>query len=282
VLVLAAGSLEASLSPSLGRSASAVPVRQVTLGLEPFERILRGHSHNDFEQLRPLEYALALGFHSVEADVWWHDGDVLVSHMGLRWYGSLEQLYLEPLEERIRRSGSVLGDGLPFQLWIDLKSSDPSLGLALHALLTRHRRLFARHGTFPPISVILTGDDVAKRAVVRDFPDPGICRDEERFDALIPSTESAPCWYSLPWGETFAWTGTGPMPVTQRQRLQTLVDQAHLLGRRVRFWATPESERLWQELLDAGVDLISTDELGRLRHFLAGYSASQLAQRRHP
>jgi len=127
-------------------------------------------------------------------------------------------------------------------------------------MLTGHR-LFARHGTFRAIAVILTGDDVAKRAFVRDFPDPGICRDEERFDASTPSSDSAPCWSSLPWGEIFAWTGAGPMPGSQRQRLQTLVYQAHLLGRR---------------------DLISTDELGRLRHFLAGNSASQLAQRRHP
>jgi hypothetical protein len=244
--------------------------------------VLRGHSHNDFEQLRPLEDALALGFHSVEADVWWHEGGVMVSHMGLRWYGSLEDLYLEPLEKRVRRWRSVLGDDLPFQLWIDLKTADPSLGLALHALLAGHPLLFARHGASRPISVILTGDDAAKRAFVREFPAPGICRDEERFDPSTPSTESTACWYSLPWGETFAWTGVGPMPPSQRQRLQTLVDQAHRLGRRVRFWATPESERVWQELFDAGVDLINTDELGRLRRFLAENSPGQLAQGRHP
>jgi hypothetical protein len=38
------------------------------------------HAHNDYEHARPLDDALALGFPSVEADVWLRDGAIAVSH----------------------------------------------------------------------------------------------------------------------------------------------------------------------------------------------------------
>ncbi|MEL7336656.1 MAG: hypothetical protein AAFN70_10695 [Planctomycetota bacterium] len=44
--------------------------------------------------------------------------------------------------------------------------------------------------------------------------------------------------------------------------------RAHKAGRTVRFWATPESETLWQLLVDSGVDHINTDQLERLQRFL--------------
>jgi hypothetical protein len=36
----------------------------------------------------------------------------------------------------------------------------------------------------------------------------------------------------------------------------------------VRFWGTPENRTVWQELRDAGVDLINTDKLAELQEFL--------------
>jgi glycerophosphoryl diester phosphodiesterase len=49
--------------------------------------------------------------------------------------------------------------------------------------------------------------------------------------------------------------------------LRELVSQAHAKGRRVRFWATPENPKLWNELRAAQVDLIGTDNLGKLADF---------------
>ena len=39
-------------------------------------------------------------------------------------------------------------------------------------------------------------------------------------------------------------------------------------GRKVRFWATPETEAMWKELLAAEVDFINTDKLKELEKFL--------------
>ncbi len=70
------------------------------------------------------------------------------------------------------------------------------------------------------------------------------------------------------WTSHFRWRGEGPMPEAERQKLDQIVYQAHYAGRRVRFWATPESPALWQELYTAGVDHINTDHLVQLRDFL--------------
>ena len=59
------------------------------------------------------------------------------------------------------------------------------------------------------------------------------------------------------------------MPSDEKLKLKKIVGQAHGKGRRVRFWATPESKAIWQELYDADVDLINTDRLEELQKFLA-------------
>jgi hypothetical protein len=47
-----------------------------------------------------------------------------------------------------------------------------------------------------------------------------------------------------------------------------LVAQTRAQGRRLRFWATPDTPEVWQVLREEGVDLIGTDHLVGLRDFL--------------
>jgi hypothetical protein len=76
------------------------------------------------------------------------------------------------------------------------------------------------------------------------------------------------------WGKMFSWKGRGPMPEAQRERLRSYVGKAHKNGQMIRFWATPddpgvEREALWTELVEAGADLINTDDLSGLRIFFS-------------
>ena len=70
------------------------------------------------------------------------------------------------------------------------------------------------------------------------------------------------------WTNHFRYRGVGVMPNAEREKLQSIVARAHDKGRRIRFWATPESPELWLELRAAGVDLIGTDDLEKLSAFL--------------
>jgi len=75
-------------------------------------------------------------------------------------------------------------------------------------------------------------------------------------------------WISANWNLVFTWRGEGPIPAADKTKLSELVKQAHAQGRQVRFWATPEKEAVWKELLAAGVDRINTDKLAELQEFL--------------
>ncbi len=70
------------------------------------------------------------------------------------------------------------------------------------------------------------------------------------------------------WGSHFRWRGVGEMPVSEREKLTSIVEQAHQKHRLVRFWAIPDNEVMWQAMRDAGVDLINTDNLEGLSRFL--------------
>ena len=64
--------------------------------------------------------------------------------------------------------------------------------------------------------------------------------------------------------------GDGPMPEAERAKLKEFVGKAHERRRLVRFWATPETEAVWKELLAAGVDLIDPLRDSRAGATLAG------------
>src|SRR5262245_8158427 len=66
----------------------------------------RAHAHNYYRHSRPLLDALDHGFCSVEADVWLVDGKLLVGHdrRDLKPERTLQALYLDPLQERVRKN----------------------------------------------------------------------------------------------------------------------------------------------------------------------------------
>jgi hypothetical protein len=75
------------------------------------------------------------------------------------------------------------------------------------------------------------------------------------------------------WTKLFTWQGVGPIPEAERAKLHAYVAEAHANGYRVRFWATPDMpgaarDAVWNELFDAGVDHINTDDLAGLQQFL--------------
>src|SRR3954452_16961564 len=84
------------------------------------------HAHNDYAHKRPLFDALDHGFTSVEADVFFVDGNLLVGHdrEALNPERTLDSLYLAPLAERVKQNrGHVYSKPTRFFLLIDIKDS---------------------------------------------------------------------------------------------------------------------------------------------------------------
>lgn len=239
-------------------------------GIEPLPQ---AHAHNDYLHSRPLLDALARGFCSVEADVFLVDGELRVGHdrSQLRPGRTLERLYLDPLAERVREhGGSVYAKEVPFTLLVDIKSE----GAAVYEKLSEVLQGYA------DVVSGVQGDHFQQRAVQivisGDRPKAPIAADSDRrvgIDGRLEDLESDAPAHLMPlisdrWTSHFRWRGDGEMPRSEREQLIQIVRQAHRAGRRVRFWATPEKESLWRELVDAGVDHINTDQLDRLRTFL--------------
>src|SRR6266478_168041 len=216
----ACGSLANLIAPRPWRTALIADSVPLSNAPPPVRPMTVAHSHNDYEQRRPLLDALALGYRSVEADILLRDGELWVSHKGRSFVGTLRELYLDPLQARVDRLGSVGG-----------------------------------------------GDENGKRAYTAGAGARYACRDSNE---LLEDENRDPLhlWYALSWPDWFSWVGEGRIPSTERNRLQALVDAVHRRGRRLRLYHLPEAESVWSEALDAGVDLLSTDDLQRLEQFL--------------
>jgi hypothetical protein len=246
----------------------------------------RAHAHNDYAHERPLLDALDAGFTSVEADVWLVDGELRVAHdlEDTRPGVTLQSLYLDPLAERRSADGGSVYRGWDgsLQLLIDIKSDGPSTYAAIDEALRAHPQLMTRW----------TDGKIKERAVTAvisgNRPLAEMAAQRTRFagyDGRLADLGSGRSAALMPlvsdnWTNHFTWTGAGPMPEAERERLRSIVATAHDSGYRVRFWATPDQpgdarDALWAELVAAGVDHINTDDLTGLRDFLLAEDPDQ-------
>jgi hypothetical protein len=239
----------------------------------PVAPLPQAHAHNDYEHPRPLLDALDHGFCSVEADIWLAGGELLVAHdrKDLKAGRTLERLYLDPLRERVRENGGrVYRDGPPFYLLIDVKSEADATYRELDQVLSRYADILSvtRGGRFEEqaVTVILSGNRAIDRVTQQTVRYVGIDGRPEQLETNPPA-ELFP-WISANWTLLFRWQGGGPFPAAEKQRLAEFVERAHAQRRKVRFWATPENEIVWQELIAAGVDYLNTDKLAELEAYL--------------
>jgi hypothetical protein len=271
-VALAIALVTAAMAMGVAPAAAAPPASDV----EPLER---AHAHNDYEHNRPLADALSFGFTSVEADVWLVDGELRVAHdlVDTRPGVTLQSLYLDPLAKRFAQNGGSVyrdWDG-SLQLLIDIKSDGPTTYAALDEALSAYPQLMTRW----------TDGKIKERAVTAvisgNRPLADMSAQRTRFagyDGRLSDLHSGLPPTLMPlvsdnWTNHFTWTGIGPMPEAEREKLRSIVTTAHANGYRVRFWATPDQpgearDALWSELVAADVDYINTDDLSGLQEFL--------------
>lgn len=233
-----------------------------------------GHAHNDYEHATPLIEALERGFISVEADIHLVGDALLVAHDAdeVRPERTLQSLYLDPLRERFRaQRGRLRPDGSPLILLVDFKTEATSTYERLREVLESYRPMltvFADDYTLPGgISVILSGNrpfDLVASEPVRLVALDGRLKDLHRPDRpknLVPLISDN-------WTSHFNWRGEGALSPRESEKLTNLIRQAHSRGQLIRFWDNPDQESYWSLARSAGVDLINTDNLAGLSHFL--------------
>lgn len=230
-------------------------------------------AHNDYRHKRPLYDALTNGFTNMEADIFLHNGNLLVLHRFPFFKGkrTLESLYLDPLLEYVNsRQYTAQSTMDTLVLMIDIKTRGEKTARVLMERLEKYKSILSswEGGKLVRrnVTIVLSGHrplellrQEENRFVFVDERLPQVNKDEAGNDMYA----MASCKYS----KLLSWKGKGNMPEKERCLLRDLVAKAHQYGKKVRLWASPEKEKVWTALLDCGVDLINTDRLEAYRMY---------------
>ena len=235
-------------------------------------RLDNAFSHNDYWRKHPLFDALRNGCPYVEADVYLRGGNLVVSHIlpCLRKKKTLERLYLDPLLKGRFEDGEAFPEA-PITLMIDIKSNADNTYKLLDSVLEKYKSIITTYEdgviTWRKLTIVLSGHRpynlVRRPAHRRMFIDEDLRR--------VPADQEGPgvdmlasCKYS----HFLKWSGKGAIPVDAKDRLVQYVQAAHQNDLKVRLWASPDNIKVWKALLDCGVDLINTNKIQKLKHFL--------------
>ncbi|MDQ6632804.1 MAG: phosphatidylinositol-specific phospholipase C/glycerophosphodiester phosphodiesterase family protein [Verrucomicrobiota bacterium] len=247
----------------------------------------RAHAHNDYEHSRPLFNALEHGFCSIEADIYLVDEKLLVAHDREKVdpARTLQKLYLDPLRERAQTNGGrIFRHGPTEILLIDVKLSSEKIQHDEKKALAESEKTYAKLcQVLRNYSSLLTKfypdktETNAITVIVTGARPPSLLAEKgvrlAAYDGRVADLFSAKSKDFIPlisdnWTEFFRWDGSGTFPPDEKTRLNEMVTQAHRHGRKIRFWKTPDLRAFWEELRQAGVDLINADDLAGLEIFL--------------
>ena len=223
-------------------------------------------AHNDYVQPVPFYTAHKLKVGFIEADVFLEGNQLMVAHheQEIRAGKTLQYLYLEPLKKEINENkGSVYqNSSQPLTLMIDLKTEGVSTLNTLVSLLK----------TFPE----LIGCRTLRIMISGSVPDPQMWNNYPSFiffdgrphiDYSADQLERV-SMISTSFRDHSTWDGIGKLPDADQAKLILMVEAAHKKGKPMRFWATPDFEEAWVELMKLKLDVIVTDNVTGLSHFL--------------
>ena len=220
------------------------------------------HSHNDYAQRVPFFQAYAQQVSSIEADVFLHDGQLLVGHdvEDLRADMTFEALYVEPIVTLFARNGgrAFRASDQTLQLMVELKSeTDPTLR-AVAALLGRWPEVFDPEVNPAAVRVAVTGRVPAPEAFDRY---PRFLGFDGAWDAdYTPEQLERIALISTNFRDFSQWNGKGTIIPDEKERLEQVIDRAHEQGKPVRFWNAPEGTTVYYTFYDMGIDYINTDK----------------------
>ena len=233
-------------------------------------QIPAGHAHNDYYNDPPFYLAHQHHFASIEADVFAVDGLLYVAHdqEEIPAFGTLEETYILPIVRTFLKHG---GKSWPdrddtFILLVDLKTpAEPAMSLLVN-LLEKYPEVFDHRINKHAVQVVVSGN----------FPEPEqfenypvyIWFDGRVHISYTPSQLKRVALISMSARTGSSWDGTGNMPPSEISRLKEIVNGVHALGKKIRFWGTPDTPQVWEVLYRMGVNFINTDKVSELEAFL--------------
>jgi len=224
------------------------------------------HSHNDYEQKTPFFAAYGETFGSIEADIFLHNDSLVVGHTDddICYRRTLENLYLRPLEQQVKRyGGNPFSDPLrQLQVMIDVKTEGiPTLHKLVDILQGYPLLIHSKN-----IQFVISGNRPAD-SLFSSYP-AYIWFDGELSRSYTPAALSKIVMLSDDLKKYTQWNGRDSLSVPDYRRLDSLSGYAHGLQKKIRFWDAPDSTNAWYKLIQLKVDYINTDHITELSSFL--------------
>lgn len=232
------------------------------------------HSHNDYWRPAPFWTAYSHKLYSYEADVFYVDNEIYVSHdrEDIVKENTLERLYVEPIVSVYKQNGGKPWKGAEtgIQLLVDIKDeAEPTLAALVEAF-----------GKYPEVFDPSVNPYAVRIAISGSRPAPENFKDYPTFigfDGFLdvnytPDQLERIVLISEPLYKYARWNGKGTMLPDQEAKVREAVAKAHSLGKPIRFWATPECESTYYTFYNLGIDFVNTDHPAVCAGFFSDYA----------
>jgi alkaline phosphatase len=228
--------------------------------------VANAHSHNDYENKFPFETAYQEHFGSIEADIFLWNDSLIVGHTvnDIKFKRTLQHLYLDPLlhNTQLNHGYPYRDTSLSLQLLIDIKTNAVPTINRLAEIINTYPLLIQSN----KIHFVITGNRPNPETFF-SYPSfilfDGDLKKEYSVNAL-----SKIALFSDNLTNYTKWNGTGIIPAPEKIIIDSLIQKAHSLNKKVRFWASPDFAEAWHQLIQEDVDYINTDHIVELSSFL--------------
>lgn len=255
-----------SLSLGIALCSSPYSFAQV----KPIAFLPNAHSHNDYTRNNPFTQAYGLGFGSIEVDLFLKDNELYVAHdpEDITKENTFTKLYLQPILDAYKSSsdGYLFPNQGQLQLLIDPKTDGAPILDLLTKILKPHRELFDSKNNPKAVKLVISGN----RPKPADFHK---YDDIFYFDGTLNEKYNKQeleriGLISASFGSLSKWNGLGRLTDKDLSIVKGKVDSVHNIGKKIRFWAAPDTRTTWFEWQKIGIDFINTDKPFELSEFL--------------
>jgi len=221
------------------------------------------HSHNDYHQTVPFYQAYGQMADSYEVDVFFdtETRKVLVAHQlsEINLENTLDDLYIQPIVRQFHKNKGKAwkNSEKSFYLMIDIKTNSQLLIPAIVGSLEQYPEVFDHSRNPKAVTIVFTGD-IPTPEHFGDYS--GIAS----FDGNVSYHYSEEqliriAFFSDSFQRFSKWNGKGSIVPSEKEKLTAIISKAHSLGKKIRFWGSPDNLNTWQTFRVMGMDIINTD-----------------------
>jgi len=221
------------------------------------------HSHNDYHQTVPFYEAYGQMVDSYEADVFYdpETRKVLVAHQPseLNVENTLDDLYIQPIVKQFHKNNGKAwkNSEKSFYLMIDIKTNPQLLIPAILGSIEQYPEVFDRSRNPHAVTLVFTGDIPAPEHF-GEYPAIAFFDGNVNYNYSEDQLKRI-AFFSDPFQRFSMWNGKGSIVPVEKAKIVAVINKVHSLGKKIRFWGSPDNINTWQTFRVMGVDIVNTD-----------------------